>query len=96
MSLSDFKILAKLGSTVFDATSNFPYFKGEGAYSTVYKVKRILDSEDYALKKVKLLTLSDKEKENAMSEIRILASIRNPYVISYKECFIDHPSNSLW
>jgi len=48
------------------------------------------------MKKVKLLTLSEKEKENAMSEIRILASIRNPNVIAYKECFIDFPSNSLW
>ena len=96
MSLSDFKILAKLGSTFLPQPLIFLILIGEGAYSTVYKVKRILDSKDYALKKVKLLTLSEKEKENAMSEIRILASIRNPYVISYKECFIDHPSNSLW
>jgi len=62
----------------------------------VYKVQRISDSKDYALKKVKLNTLSDKEKENAMSEIRILASIKNPYVIAYKECFIDFTTNSLW
>jgi NIMA (never in mitosis gene a)-related kinase len=35
MSLDDFQILEKLG---------------EGAYSSVYKVKRISDQEDYALK----------------------------------------------
>lgn len=45
MSLKDFQILTKLG---------------EGAYSSVYKVKRIVDDEmymfnvRYALKKVKL------------------------------------------
>lgn len=69
---------------------------GEGAYSTVYKVKRIKDSQIYAIKKVKLMSLSEKEKENAMSEIRILASLQSPNVIAYKECFIDNNSSSLW
>ena len=45
--MNDFQILQKLG---------------EGAYSTVYKVKRLVDNNIYALKKVKLLNLSDKEK----------------------------------
>ena len=35
---------------------------GEGAYSSVYKVRRINDGNEYALKKVKLVNLSDKEK----------------------------------
>ena len=30
---------------------------GEGSYSTVYKVKRKIDNEIYALKKVKLLKI---------------------------------------
>ena len=40
--MNDFQILQKLG---------------EGAYSTVYKVKRLIDNNIYALKKVKLLNL---------------------------------------
>lgn len=47
MSLEDFILKKKLG---------------EGAYSSVYKVKRISDNKSYALKKVKLLSLSEKEK----------------------------------
>ena len=43
----------------------------------------------YALKKVKLMNLSDKEKENAINEVRILASINNKNVISYKEAFFE-------
>ena len=62
----------------------------------MYKVKRRSDGEVYALKKVKLLNLSSKEKENALNEVRILASIRQPNVICYKECFIEDKSNSLW
>lgn len=52
MSIKDFTILVKLG--IFQA------YSGEGAYSTVYKVKRLADDQLYALKKVKLGNLSDK------------------------------------
>ena len=68
---------------------------GEGAYSNVYKVVRKSDGNVYALKKVRMQNLSDKEKQNALSEVRILASIRCPYVITYRESFIDDDSNSL-
>ena len=50
---------------------------GDGAYSSVYKVRRVEDNDVYALKKVKMLNLSDKEKENALNEVRILASLNH-------------------
>jgi NIMA (never in mitosis gene a)-related kinase len=31
---------------------------------------------EYALKKVKIVNLNDKEKENALNEVRLLASIK--------------------
>jgi len=68
---------------------------GDGAYSSVFKVKRQGDEEVYALKKVKMLNLSDKEKENALNEVRILASIDHPNVIGYKDAFIDEASSAL-
>ncbi|CAD8083977.1 unnamed protein product [Paramecium primaurelia] len=80
MSLKDFKMLSKLG---------------DGAFSSVYKVKRIEDHLEYALKKVNLNNLSEKEKQNALNEVRILASIRHQNIISYKEAFLDPTSNSL-
>ncbi|KAM3129998.1 hypothetical protein pb186bvf_017894 [Paramecium bursaria] len=80
MSIRDFQILQELG---------------EGAYSKVYKVKRIADQQEYALKKVKLHSLSDKEKQNALNEVRILASVRHNNVIQYKEAFLDDTSQSL-
>jgi|TARA_B110000285_G_scaffold194242_1_gene223781 NIMA (never in mitosis gene a)-related kinase 1/4/5 len=64
--LSDFQIIKKLG---------------DGAYSSVYKVRRAEDNDVYALKKVKMLNLSEKEKENALNEVRILASIEHQNVI---------------
>ena len=69
---------------------------GDGSYSSVYKVQRIEDGLTYALKKVKIKNLSDREKENALNEVRILASIKSPFIAGYKEAFFDEPSSSLW
>jgi NIMA (never in mitosis gene a)-related kinase len=68
---------------------------GEGAYSSVYKVKRTSDKKIYALKKVRMMNLSAKERENALNEVRILASISNPNIVSYKEAFVDEDSHAL-
>jgi len=54
---------------------------GDGAYSNVYKVRRLEDNAEYALKKVKLDHLSEKERENAINEVRILASVKHKNVI---------------
>ena len=40
--------------------------------------------------------LTEKEKTNALNEVRILASIKHPNIISYKEAFIDESSSTLW
>ena len=74
MSLSEFTVLEKIG---------------DGAYSEVFRVRRIADRQVYALKKVRLGKLKEKEKANALNEIRILASINSPFIIQYKDAFFD-------
>lgn len=54
------------------------------------------DGQTYALKRVKMLNLKEKEKENSLNEVRILASLRDPNVIMYKEAFFEERTNSLW
>ena len=78
--MKDFDIISKLG---------------DGAYSIVYKVRRRADNKIYALKKVKMKTLNEKEKNNSLNEVRILASIKSPFVISYKEAFISPEDSCL-
>ncbi|CAD8084507.1 unnamed protein product [Paramecium sonneborni] len=73
LSVSDFEIIKKLG---------------QGSFSAVYKVKRKSDGQEYAMKKVELSGLSIKELNNALNEVRILASLENPYIIGYREAFI--------
>ncbi len=55
----------------------------------------MVDGNIYALKKVKLLNLSEKEKLNALNEVRILASVKSNFVVSYKEAFFDENETSL-
>lgn len=38
------------------------------------------------------MDLSDKEKSNALNEVRILASVRDKNIIGYREVFIDESS----
>jgi NIMA (never in mitosis gene a)-related kinase len=47
------------------------------------------------MKKVKMGKLTGKEKENAVNEIRILASINHPNVIGFKEGFFEDSTNCL-
>lgn len=54
---------------------------GEGAYSSVFKVRRIADDKIYALKKVKIPKLTSKEKDNALNEVRLLASVKLVFIV---------------
>ncbi len=72
MSIKNFEILKQLG---------------KGAFGIVQLVKRKEDGDIYALKIVQLSNLTKKEQENALNEVRILASINHPNIIGYKEAF---------
>ena len=68
---------------------------GEGSFSIVYKVRRKIDNQLYALKQVSLQNLKEKNILNSLNEIRLLASIKSNYIISYKEAFYEEKENSL-
>ena len=68
---------------------------GKGSFGSVYLVRRLADNKIYALKTVNLDKLNKKEQENSVNEVRILASIKNQFVIGYKEAFLDDSNNTL-
>lgn len=85
--MKDFTVLAQLG---------------EGSFGEVVKVRRHSDNKEYALKKVQRRTTQmkinrqkQKDIENALNEVRILASIDDPHVIRYKEAFYDQSVQSI-
>ena len=68
---------------------------GKGTFSSVNIVKRKIDNQTYAMKRVKIIQLQEKEKQNALNEIRILASLNHKNIIGYKEAFFDEQSQTL-
>ena len=68
---------------------------GKGSFGTVNIVTRKQDNKIYAMKRVNISTLSDKDKQSSLNEIRILASLNHPNIIDYKEAFFDEGTKTL-
>ena len=47
------------------------------------------------MKQIKLMQLNAKEKDNALNEVRLLASIDSPNIISYKKAFFEEFGSTL-
>ena len=68
---------------------------GKGSFGMVCLVRRKYDGKTYAMKRIKIVQLSEKDKENALNEIRILASLSHKNIIGYKDAFFDQKSKTL-
>ena len=68
---------------------------GSGSFGQVKLVQKIGTETLYALKTVKLNRLSQKEKDSALNEVRLLASISIPTVIKYEGSFFNLETNEL-
>ncbi|KXZ44006.1 hypothetical protein GPECTOR_75g730 [Gonium pectorale] len=64
-------------------------FVGKGSYGSVFLVQRLVDGQTYALKEMDVRSMSQAEREDSINEIRLLASVNHPNVISYNEAFLD-------
>lgn len=69
---------------------------GSGSFGRVVKVrKNKSDKEVYAMKQIKMMQLNAREKDNALNEVRLLASIDSPNIISYKSAFFEEFGSTL-
>ena len=71
---TDFQVLQKLGS---------------GSFGVVYKVARNQDKKIYVMKTINIKELTRKEQDEAIKEVKILASMDNEYVVRYFDSFIE-------
>ena len=70
-------------------------FLGKGSFGSVQLVQRKSDNKYYAMKRIAMSKLPEKDKQNALNEIRILASLNHKNIIGYKESFYDEASQTL-
>lgn len=75
LSYEDFEIVKDLGS---------------GSFGKVQLVRKKADQKLYAIKAVNMTKLNQKQKDNALNQVRLLASINIPYVIGFKGSFFNN------
>lgn len=68
---------------------------GSGSFGQVRLVRCRESQQLYALKSVSLGRLSQKEKDGALNEVRLLASFDIPSVIKYEGSFYSEPTQEL-
>jgi NIMA (never in mitosis gene a)-related kinase 1/4/5 len=73
-SLKDFEILTKLG---------------QGSFGTVFKVRRKLDKSFYVMKNIDISQMDRRGQQESVNEVKILASLDNPYIVKYFDSFIE-------
>lgn len=65
-------------------------FIGKGSFGAVYRVRRLSDGMEYAMKQINVTQMNAGERKKAINEIRILASLNNPYIVRFYEAFIEN------
>jgi NIMA (never in mitosis gene a)-related kinase len=55
-------------------------------------VKRKQDNQFYAIKDVNIKKLQPREREDALNEIRIMASIKHKNIVRYCDAFVEKDS----
>jgi NIMA (never in mitosis gene a)-related kinase len=63
---------------------------GKGTYGNVYKARRENDGIAYAVKVVSLASLSHREMEDSVNNIRIMASFNSPFIVRFYESFCEN------
>jgi len=62
---------------------------GKGSFGKVYRAVRISDGQEYALKELEIKTMNQRERDDALNEVRLLASIKHAHCIRYYDAFFD-------
>ncbi|OMJ76603.1 hypothetical protein SteCoe_24013 [Stentor coeruleus] len=73
--LKDYEVLNKLG---------------QGSFGTVFKVRRKADKNFYVMKTINISQMGKRGQQEAINEVKILASLDNPYIVKYFDSFIEN------
>ena len=66
---------------------------GQGMYGKVYKALNKSEKKFYAIKTLNFQNISQKERLNIETEIKLLQELKHPNIVLYKESFLDEKQN---
>ncbi|GER25896.1 serine/threonine-protein kinase Nek6 [Striga asiatica] len=65
---------------------------GRGAFGALYLVLHKTDHKKYVLRKIRLSKYTEKFKSKACQEVDLIANLRHPYILEYKDAWVDKES----
>lgn len=68
---------------------------GKGAFGTVYKAKEKQTGEYCAIKEINISKMDSKQIQFTLNEIRILASVKHPNIVEYKNAFLENNNKTM-
>jgi len=62
---------------------------GKGNFGHAVLVQSTVDHKYYIMKIIDVTKMDHKQKEEAVTEVQVLKEMRHPYIVAYRESFID-------
>ena len=62
---------------------------GKGSFGYAVLVQSVADRLTYVMKIIDVSKMDRKQREDAINEVHVLKAMRHPYIITYKESFMD-------
>jgi len=65
---------------------------GEGSFGKAILVKSTEDGRQYVIKEINISRMSSKEREESRREVAVLANMKHPNIVQYRESFEENGS----